>query len=76
MSGSSATLVPALLVSPSTFWIISINSFADNGQKNLRRIQKVDAGTVVPEQVRRDKSQVNSDVLGAYAPRGQAISTV
>jgi hypothetical protein len=37
---------------------------------------KIDAEIVVPEKVRGDKANINSDTLGTYAPHGQSISTV
>jgi hypothetical protein len=47
---------------------------SEEGLKEL--ILKVDAEIVVPEKVRGDKANINSDTLGTYAPHGQAISTV
>jgi len=48
--------------------------FSEEGLKEL--ILKVDVGIAVPEKVRGDKANINSDTLGNYAPHGQAISTV
>jgi hypothetical protein len=46
--------------------------FSEEGLKEL--ILKVDAEIAVPEKVRGDKANINSDTLGTYAPHGQAIS--
>jgi hypothetical protein len=48
--------------------------FSEEGLKEL--ILKVDVEIAVPEKVRGDKANINSDTLGNYAPHGQAISTV
>jgi hypothetical protein len=48
--------------------------FSEEGLKEL--ILRVNAGIAVPEKVRGDKANINSDTLGNYAPHGQAISTV